>query len=111
MNIAEGLAAYMAESSGAVHIELRGASDEQVALRAMNAAKDALYEVPHPEEPDDPLSSFSSDVAVGERGPAFWFDIADAEAEEGLIDSVIEALAAALNREGADGMLAWPEAP
>ena len=100
----------MAASSGAVHVELRGV-EEDVARRALRAAREALFTIPHPEEEEDPLPSFASDVSAGERGPTFWFDIADAESYDGLIDWVIEVMCDAIEAEAPGAVLAWPDAP
>jgi hypothetical protein len=101
----------MAESSGAVHVELRGVPDADAGQRAMEAARSALFAIPHPEEPDDPLPSFATNVSLGDRGPTFWFDIADAEAYDGLIDTVVKKLAAAVEGEVAEATLTWPDGP
>lgn len=111
IEIAPGLVDYIAGSSGAAHVELRGVADEAMALKAMTAARSALFGIPHPEEESEPLPSYASEVVVGDRGPSFRFDIADAEAYEGLIETVVETMASAMDNEGASGLLASPELP
>jgi len=109
MRVAEGLVAYIAEHSGAAQVVLSGVEDSEAAQHALAAARAALFTIPHPEEPGDPLPSFASDVSVGPGGPTFWFDIADAEAYDGLIDRVVQVMTAAIELAGVDGVLTWPE--
>lgn len=102
----EGLAAHIAANSGAAHIALVGCPDPDLARRAMVAAAKAVFTVPHPEEPDEPLPSFASGVEVDDEGTAtFWFDAADAEAYEGLCEAVVAAMRAAVDATGATGRL------
>jgi hypothetical protein len=105
-----GLVAALAASSGNAQVELRDSSDPDVARRAMQAARAAVYTVPHPEEPDDPLPSYVSEVEDGPRGPRFSIDMADAEGYEGLIERVVATMSAAIDSAGGDGTLTSPEA-
>lgn len=109
LRVASGLAGYIATSSGAVHLVLRGSTVN--GLDAMRRARAAIFEVPHPEEPSDPLPSFASSVELVDGAPSFWFEAADAEAYDGLIDQVISLVVAALESSGADGLLTWPGGP
>ena len=111
LRVAPGLADYVASHTGHVELLLRGDPDDARAELAMAAARDALFAVPHPEEPDDPLPSVGSDITTTGDGVMFWFDIADAEAYDGLIDEVVQAMVGALAREGAEGLLTWPGGP
>lgn len=108
VDVADGLVDYFASSSGAAHVELR-TPDHEGAVRGLTAARRALFAIPHPEEPDDPLPSFASDVTVSEQGATFWFDAADAEEYDGLLERVVDALREAIEREGVDGSLTWPD--
>ena len=101
-----GLLAAWAANSGACHVVLRGA-DETLAVRAMNAAARAVQDVPHPEEPDDPFVSFVSEVAVVDDGVGFWFDAADAEAYDDVLEALLSRIVAAVEAAGAaEGVLA-----
>jgi hypothetical protein len=111
VEIAAGLVEYMASSTGAIHVELRGAGDPESAVRALTAARGAIYRIPHPEEPSEPLPSFASDVTATDDGATFWFDAADAEAYDGLLDQVAASIAAAIDEAGVGGRLTWPEGP
>lgn len=75
----------------------------------MRQAANALFSVPHPEEPDESLPSFVSGVTMGARGPTFWFDIADAEVYDGLLEQVLETVVQALEQADATGLLGTPE--
>lgn len=92
-----------------MHVEIRDSPDPDGASAGLMAARKALFTIPHPEEPSDPLPSFASEIEVGQRGPTFWFDIADAEAYDGLLDQVVSALAGALEAAGVEGRLTWPD--
>jgi len=103
-----GLVDYIAESSGAAHVQLQDAEDPEVAVAAMRLARSAVFSIPHPEEPDDPLPSFASAVTMAEGGPTFWFDIADAEVHDGTLRQVVKAMVTALDAAGATGWLSTP---
>ena len=111
LRVAPGLADHVASHTGHVELLLRGDPDRARGERAMAAARDALFAIPHPEEPDDPLPSIGSDITTTADGVIFWFDIADAEAYDGLIDEVVRAMVSALVRNGAEGLLTWPDGP
>lgn len=109
IRVDDELAEYMAQSSGAIHFELRGA-DEKVALRGLRQAKQSILRVPHPEEPSDPFAPFASDVAPGPNGPGFWVDMADAEAYDGILEEALGRVLAALVQSGVtEGCLTWPQ--
>ncbi|HEX7168709.1 MAG TPA: hypothetical protein VF230_17145 [Acidimicrobiales bacterium] len=78
-------------------------------VEALRAARDALFELPHPEEPGEPLPSYASDVVVGDRGPTFWFDAADLGPDEAR--AITLALVRVIEARGISGTLSWPEAP
>jgi hypothetical protein len=109
VRVQDGFADYVAASTGAVIVELRDTGDPDAAKRALIAARRALFAIPHPEEPDDPLPSFASEVEVHDTGASFRFDIADAESYDGLVDEVIAALVSAIETEGVDGTLGFPD--
>lgn len=109
LQVAPGLADYIASSSGAVQLRLEGSTVN--GFEGMRLARSAIFEVPHPEEPSDPLPSFASTVKIVDGAPGFWFDAADVEAYDGLIDQVIAVTVAALESSGADGLLTWPGGP
>lgn len=94
----------IATSSGAVQLEVRDSPRPELVEQGFQAARRALLAIPHPEEPDEPLPSAVS-VRLGPRSPRLVFDIADAEAEPGLIETVVQRIVDALNGAGVDGTL------
>jgi len=104
-----GMMDHMRASSGAIEVELRDA-DLEPARRGLELARLEIGRIPHPEQPEWPCASFASAVEVGPRGPGFWFDMADAEVYDGLLEGVLLTLLAALEEAGLDrGVLTWPE--
>jgi DNA-binding MarR family transcriptional regulator len=111
VRLGQDLLAYVRRNSGAVHVELRAAQPPHLALGAMKAAVRALFQVPHPLEPEGPFISFASEVSEGDRGPGFWFDAADAAGFDGIPEALINAICAALAEHGiTGGELTYPEA-
>jgi hypothetical protein len=111
IEVEAGLAEHLAETSGSAHFELRDFGDAGAAAAAMEQAKRAVFSVPHPEEPDDPLPSYASDLPTTNPAIGFWIDMADAEAYDGLIDQVVAKVVSALDEAGIDGRLTWPGGP
>ncbi len=107
IEVAPGLLEAWSAGSGGCHVVLRGVDDAALARRAMAAAAKALYRVPHPEEPEDPFISFVSRVSEAEGGGVtFWFDAADAEVYDGVLDELLGAVVDALQSAGVtDGRL------
>jgi len=103
IEVDERLLDYMAGSLGAIHLQLRGAGDPERAAAAMGRARKALFAIPHPGEPDDPLPSYVSPITFDLDGPTFWFDIADAGGN--VLDEVLRTLTSALAEAGATGSL------
>lgn len=104
-----GMLDYMRGSSGAIEVEVRGA-DIQLAVRGLEEASREIARIPHPEQPDHPYASFTSPVEVGPRGPSVWFDMADAEVYDGLLEGVLHMVLAALDAVGLlTGVVTWPE--
>jgi hypothetical protein len=110
ITVDEGLVARMKANSGACHVQLQGAADAEVARLAMTKARQAVLRIPHPEEPSDPLPSFASNVVDSGSGPQFWFDVADAEAYDGLVETIVDTMVLAVREAGlVSGQLTWPE--
>lgn len=102
---------YMARTTGCCTFVLEEAGDREVATRAMEAARRAVGSIAHPEEPDDPLPSWMSSVHTTSDGARFSVDMADAEAYEGLLEQVLEAVVDAVAAAGLDQGLLTCEAP
>jgi hypothetical protein len=111
IRLGQDLLAYVRRHSGAVHVELRAAQSPHLALGAMEAAMRALFQVPHPLEPEGPFISFASEVSEGDRGPGSWFDAADAAGFDGIPEAPMNAVCAALAEHGiTGGKLTYPQA-
>ena len=109
IRVDDELLGYMRESSGAIHFEVRGASDTETVVRALRQARRELFSIPHPEEPSDPYAAFASDVEPTPRGHGFWVDMADAEAYEGVLEDAFQRVLVALAENGVeDACLTWP---
>ena len=99
----------LSANTGAAAVRVVNADDPEALASGLRAAKAAIYRLPHPEEPEDPLPSFA---AISEAGTdsVLRFDIADAEAYPGLVEQVVAAIASALNDAGVSGTLTAAEA-
>jgi hypothetical protein len=95
----DDVVASMAASTGACWIVIECA-DAASARGAVDAARAAVWTIPHPEEPEDPLPSFVSDAEDRPGGSSFWFDMADAEAYDGLVEEVLTAIVVAAAASG-----------
>jgi hypothetical protein len=103
-----GLLDYMASNSGACTFVLKETSPE-AAVRGMQSACRAVGAIPHPEEPGDPLPSYMSVPETTGDGARCTIDVADAEAYEGLLERVLQAVLDGLATEGViSGVLTYP---
>lgn len=91
--------------TGGCTLQIQEASDPAAALEALGAAARALMAIPHPDEEDEPLPSSVSPIRDHPLGPFISFDIADAEAYDGLLERVLEAIHAAVATADLDGIL------
>lgn len=96
---------YMRANSGAIHVEVREAGDGELAARGLERGREHVFRIPHPEQPDEPYCSFAAPVTMGTSGPTFWFDMADAEVDEGILERALQALLSGLEEAGVDGAL------
>jgi hypothetical protein len=104
VELADGFADRLLLYCDQAHVVLRGAQPSALAMDAMNAARDRLYEVPHPDE-DDCFIHLATEVTAGPDGPTFWVDAADA-GQDGVLDALISAMLAGLAEAGlTDGTL------
>src|SRR5438874_641240 len=86
----DGLLDRMKASTGVCRVQLREAVDPADAMLGLARARRAIFGIPHPEEPSDPLPSYASEVVDTGGGPQFCFDVADAEAYEGLVERILD---------------------
>jgi hypothetical protein len=103
-------AAWELYGTGAARVRLEGVS-AGLATTALEAAGRAVTAIRHPEEPDGPLPSYVSQVESVDGGFELWFDIADAEVYDGLLDSVEAAVVAAITSVLDHGRLVVPADP
>jgi hypothetical protein len=109
INVDVELLQYMRNSSGAIHIEIRGCSRPAAAVAGLHDAGTQIFRVPHPNQPDSPFASFASSVTQGSTGVGFWFDMADAEAYPDVLECALELILIALDDAGVeDGDVTWP---
>lgn len=102
---------HIAAHSGSCTFLLQDVPPED-AVRGLRAAARAVATIPHPEEPEDPLPSYVSSVEVTAGGAGFTIDIADAEAYDGLLERVLDAVLEGLGGAGVDsGVLTYPSGP
>jgi len=103
-----GLLDYMASNSGSCTFVLKDMSPE-AAVSALRSVCRTVGAIPHPEEPDDPLPSHMSAPEPTADGARCTIDMADAEAYEGLLERVLQAVLDGLAAEGvAEGLLTYP---
>jgi hypothetical protein len=106
VQVEDGIFQRMEGQNGACRFVLRGSSDPEVARAAMSRGAQAVFDVPHPEEPDDPLPNFASSVTQTPDGPSFWIDCKDELDDPDVAADVVAAIVHALDKAGADGVLA-----
>src|SRR5437899_1984395 len=92
VSVVPGTLARMLANTGGCSIELVDVDDRVRASVAADAARRAVGGIRHPDENDEPLAAFVSDVALTARGASFSFDIHDAEAHNDLVESVLIAI-------------------
>lgn len=111
----DGVLEYMRdEGSGAMYFELVDAEPRGAAVDAMQAAGEALYSEPHPDEPDGGLPSYVTDAEAipGESGAFFWADISDMEEEPAVLRQVLDTVVRELEAsELESGRLRVPQFP
>ena len=93
------LVAYMKEFSDQCHLTIES-RDVDAARAAAESACEAICRVPNPEPPGGPLPSFISDIEAEPGGVSFWFDMADAEAYDGLVEHVLARVLEAMAASG-----------
>ena len=71
----------------------------------MASAAEAVFDVPHPEEPEDPLPNYVSPVEQTAEGHSFWIDAKDELDDPGVAQQVLESITDALTAAGVDGEL------
>lgn len=95
----------MENQSGGCRFVLPGTEDSALARAAMQSASAAVFKVPHPDEPDDPLPKYASGVTEMADGPSFLIDCKDMLDDPDTAQAVVDAMLGALNEAGANGVL------
>ena len=99
IDVAAELVEYLqAEAGGSIAV--RDAEPADSTERALAAARRAVCEVRHPEEPDDPFVSYATPVAPQETGLGFSFDAKDLGAYDGVAEALIDKLISGLESGG-----------
>jgi hypothetical protein len=98
IELADGFANRLLEYCSQATVVLRDGQPQALAFEAMRAARERLYEVPHPDE-DACFIHFANEVTAGPDGPMFWFDAADAGYRD-MYKALISALLAGLTESG-----------
>lgn len=99
---------HMRLHSGAMRFVIEEASDTDAALRAVDEAGRRVAAIRHPEEGEQ-YASFISGIELEPTGPSFWVDMADAEADPGVLEEVLETVVSALEDSGLeDALLSFP---
>src|SRR5687768_5988805 len=99
LRVVEDMLEYMAANTGACVLELRDVSGAD-ASEAMRRAGAAVSGIEHPEEESEPLPSYVSDVEEVDGVATISFDIADAEAYDGLLERVLATVVEAVEAAG-----------
>lgn len=93
IRIEPGMVGYMKRTAGACHVIVTAPGQVEEAEAAVRAAVADMGRLPHPEERDDPATSFVSEPTIAGGRVSFWFDLADCES---LMDDVVALLVARL---------------
>jgi hypothetical protein len=89
------------DNGGALDFVVTGTgTDASAARTGLEAAKMQVFEIPHRDEPEDPLLSFGSDVADPPDGAQVWFDIGDYAEDPAFMAQVVEAVVRGLTSTG-----------
>jgi hypothetical protein len=101
---------YMRASSGGCRFVVRGASDEEAVVAALRKAARAIAKIPHPEEPDDPLPNYVSQVTIGDEGPCFDIDVKDQFLyDDELVQQVLDIVCGEVEAVDANAEVGFPE--
>lgn len=107
MQAADGLIDELAQQSGAMKFAVRRdqKNSDGSLTTAMAQASERVGEVRHPDEPDEPLASYVSEVQVNNDFVWFSADISDMEEEPMVLNEIVDAILAALSAHGIDTTL------
>jgi hypothetical protein len=93
---------HIARNGSACLLRLESADPPDALEAALEVAAEALYKIPHPDEPEDGLPNLST-VRRTVNGPMIFFDIKD-QGEE-FAAEIIEVLQRSLDASGVSGVL------
>lgn len=68
--------------------------------RGLEAAAELVMAIPHPDEPDESLPNFASDVAERADGAEIWFDVKDESEVPEVMQQIVDAVVAGLTSTG-----------
>ena len=98
IDIDAGVLEAMRANTGAIRL-LVVAGDEDI-RGALRDAVTRIFQIRHPEEPDDPFASWAGPVERSGDGWVLSLDMADAEAYEGILEAVLRCVVEALEAAG-----------
>ena len=105
VRVEDGIVGRMEDQTGDCRLLLRGSGDPALARAAMVRATQAVFRIPHPEEPDDPLPNSATEVTLTADGPSFSIDCKDQLDDPDTAAAVVAAIVRALDEVGVDGLL------
>ena len=98
IDVDAGVLEAMRANTGAIRLLVVSGDDD---IRgALHDAVTRIFQIRHPEEPDDPFASWAGPVERSGDGWVLSLDMADAEAYEGILEAVIRCVVEALEAAG-----------
>jgi hypothetical protein len=105
-----GVLEAMRANTGAIRLLI--VSDTESISGALQDACRRIFDIRHPEEPDDPFASWVGPVEPAGDGWVLSLDMADAEAYDGILEAVLHSIVEALEGAGvADAVVAAAPRP
>jgi hypothetical protein len=98
IDVDAGVLEAMRANSGAIRLLI--VSRDEGTRGALHDALRRIFEIHHPEEPDDPFASWAGPVERIGDGWVLALDMADAEAYEGILEAVLRSVVEALEAAG-----------
>jgi hypothetical protein len=95
------LTAYVTDHCSGVALALQDSTDQAAGIAALRRAVQAVGRIPHPDDPECPLSSWCT-VLVEDGVPVFRLDLKD---ESQYAEQVVRIILAELDTAGIDGRL------
>lgn len=110
VQVDEGLIDHLI-GGGACHFEITSTASKEVMLTGLHDARQRIYEIPHPVEPEDPLPNFVAEPEIRPDGVAvLWVDVKDIlETWPALALELVSVVVSALEAAGVgDATVSYP---